>query len=63
MSKPADALTISGSISGGGGLTKTGSGMLVLTGSNTYSGGTAITAAHSRSATAAAAPPSQAPLA
>jgi len=40
----ADAdLSWSGIISGSGALTKTGSGMLVLTGSNTYAGGTTIT--------------------
>ncbi|WP_374788865.1 autotransporter-associated beta strand repeat-containing protein, partial [Brucella oryzae] len=36
--------TASGVLSGGGKLTKTGAGVLTLTGTNTYSGGTAITA-------------------
>jgi uncharacterized protein (TIGR03790 family) len=44
VTNPADCLTISGSVSGGGALTKTGSGTLVLTGSNTYSGTTTISA-------------------
>ena len=35
-------MSINGSISGGGGLTKTGSGILTLTGSDSYSGGTVI---------------------
>jgi autotransporter-associated beta strand protein len=36
--------TFSGAISGSGGLTKIGSGIFVLTGSNTYSGATAVNA-------------------
>ena len=40
----ADTLTVSGVISGNGKLTKGGNGTLVLTGSNTYLGGTAISA-------------------
>jgi autotransporter-associated beta strand protein len=41
-------VTLNGSISGGGGLTKTGSGMLTLTGTNTYSGATAVSAGELR---------------
>ncbi|WP_025039889.1 autotransporter domain-containing protein [Nitrosospira briensis] len=37
-------LVVSGVISGGGSLNKTGSGALILTGANTYVGGTTITA-------------------
>ncbi len=38
------SMTISGSISGSGSLTKTGNGTLILTNADTYSGGTTITA-------------------
>ena len=40
----ADALTIAASISGSGCLSKTSDGTLILTGSNTYSGGTTVIA-------------------
>jgi len=39
----ATTLTISGAIDGGGSLTKTGGGALVLSGANAYAGGTAVT--------------------
>ena len=42
VTNPADCLTISGVVSGGGALTKTGEGLLVLTGNNTYGGVTTI---------------------
>ena len=40
----AEAITLSGSLSGGGGLNKSGAGMLTLSGSNNYGGGTNISA-------------------
>ncbi len=40
----ADTLLYSGVISGGGNLTQQGAGTLILTGTNTYGGGTAVTA-------------------
>jgi uncharacterized protein (TIGR03790 family) len=39
---PADSLTISGGVSGPGGLTKTGSGTLTLTGNDTFTGALAL---------------------
>jgi autotransporter-associated beta strand protein len=38
----SDSLAYSGAISGGGGLTQTGSGELILSGSNYYTGGTTV---------------------
>ena len=40
----ADSAVISGALSGTGGLTKTGAGLLLLTGANTYSGATTVSA-------------------
>ena len=44
VSNPGNALTISGPVTGAGGLTKVGSGTLVLAGNCSYSGSTTITA-------------------
>ncbi len=52
----SDNLTFSGVISGTGSLTKTGSGSLVLTGTNTYSGNTTVTAGALVAGDAAVAP-------
>ena len=42
INNSANALTINGAVSGSGSLTKLGSGILTLTGSNTYSGSTTV---------------------
>ena len=42
VSNASDTLTISGSVSGSGGLAKTGSGLVVLSGNNSYTGATTI---------------------
>ena len=42
INNSASALTVNGDISGTGSLTKLGSGMLTLTGSNTFSGNTTV---------------------
>ena len=47
-------LTLSGAIGGGGSLTKTGDGMLMLTGTNTYEGGTIVNAGTLQAASAGA---------
>jgi outer membrane autotransporter protein len=52
--------TLSGVISGGGGLTKNGSGTLVLSGSNTYAGDTIVTAGGLRGGAADAFSPASA---
>jgi len=44
INNPGDSLAVSGLIGGSGGLTKLGPGMLALSGSNTYSGNTVISA-------------------
>ena len=44
VTNPGDTLAISGPISGSGGLTTSGAGTLVLTASNSYTGGTTISA-------------------
>ena len=42
VNNAGDSLTVSGPVSGSGGLTASGAGMVVLSGANTYSGGTQI---------------------
>ena len=44
VTNPADCLTISGSISGVGAVTKTGSGLLLLAANNSYGGATIVSA-------------------
>ena len=57
----AMSITASGNISGSGGLTKTGSGSLVLAGNNTYSGSTTVTAGGFSAASTASLPGWNAP--
>ena len=57
----AGSLTLGGAISGPGGLTKTDSGTLVLTGSNSYGGGTNVNGGILRLAAAGALPGGAAP--
>lgn len=44
VSVTTNTLTVSGPINGGGGITKTGAGTLVLSGTNSFSGATAVSA-------------------
>jgi fibronectin-binding autotransporter adhesin len=44
VTNSTDSLTLSGNISGGGALTKTGAGLLVLAASNSYGGATTVSA-------------------
>ena len=58
VTNSADSLTISGGIGGAGGVNLSGSGILILGGSNNYSGGTAITSGTLRLAASNALPTS-----
>ncbi|MBR2813259.1 MAG: autotransporter-associated beta strand repeat-containing protein, partial [Reyranella sp.] len=48
----ANSTSFAGNISGGGGLTKTGSGTLILSGANNYTGGTVVSAGTLQGSTA-----------
>jgi autotransporter-associated beta strand protein len=56
VTNSTDCLTVSGAISGGGALTKTGPGLLLLAASNTYGGATTVSAGTLEMGTAAAMP-------
>ncbi len=60
VTDPTSTLTVGGQISGAGGLTKSGSGVLLLTNANSYTGGTNITGGTLRLQSLAVSAPSDA---